>query len=93
MPDRMKRQEIWDWAIEAYDPPGVLTAFQDATCGRTIEGNPPVVHPDVWKALQEMDEEIEKASGATDFNVEFVTEMTIAEAKAKWPNFGDQSWV
>jgi hypothetical protein len=38
--------------------------------------NPPVVHPDAWKALQEMTEE-----------------MTIAEAKAKWPNFGDQSWV
>jgi hypothetical protein len=70
----MKRQEIWDWAIEAYDPPGVLTAFKMRRAVEHLKGldvapkleHPPImVRPDVWKALQEMDEEMEKASGAT----------------------------
>jgi hypothetical protein len=82
MPDRMKPQDVF-FEIEEWEGDGTcLTAAmlrnEVKRFGRTARVpafHTPVVHPDAWKALQEMDEEMEKASGATDFNIdEFVTE-------------------
>lgn len=65
MPDRMKHQEMWGWAIEAYDPPGVLTRHKLRKVVENLKGvsvhpfkplGPIMVHPDAWKALQKMDE-------------------------------------
>jgi hypothetical protein len=69
VPDRMKHQDVF-FEIEEWEGDGTfLTAAmlrnEAKRFGRTamVAGfHTPVVHPDAWKALQEMDEEMEKAS-------------------------------
>jgi hypothetical protein len=71
MPE-IKHQEMWDWAVEAYDPPGVLTVFKIRQAVKHLvnsEVNPPFLIPSgMWAVYKQ--------------------EMTLLEAKAKWPNLG-----
>ncbi len=70
--DRKKYQSLFDWYVEATDDTSVLTTHKIRKAVKIFAGldftpKSPIatVHPDMIKMIQEMDAEMEEASGAT----------------------------